>query len=193
MALKLAAERGYHGTTIALVAERSGLPVSSIYWHFRNKDLLLDEALGQGLKQWRAGIPPLEELPQQNLQDAIRYRFDLGARFITSDSAYVRFGTLLLLDRGLRGSAARQRYVDTYRILDSLLLKWWRTVLPASLLEDAWDEHFASVHIAFMEGVQSGVLGEGWEPSGLVDLVADGIAAQIEEQCQQADARAVGP
>jgi hypothetical protein len=39
--MAIAAERGYERTTIALVSERSGLPASSIYWHFRNKDELL--------------------------------------------------------------------------------------------------------------------------------------------------------
>ena len=39
-AAEIAGERGYDGTSIALVSERSGLPASSIYWHFEDKDAL---------------------------------------------------------------------------------------------------------------------------------------------------------
>ena len=39
--LSIAAERGYDGTTVALVQEATGLPASSIYWHFGSKDQLL--------------------------------------------------------------------------------------------------------------------------------------------------------
>ena len=40
-ATEIAAERGYEGTSIGLVSERSGLPASSIYWHFKDKDALI--------------------------------------------------------------------------------------------------------------------------------------------------------
>ena len=39
-AAAIAGERGFEGTTINLVSERSGLPASSIYWHFKDKDRL---------------------------------------------------------------------------------------------------------------------------------------------------------
>src|SRR5262245_56203989 len=37
---ELAHELGYQGTSISKVVERSGLPVSSVYWHFADKDAL---------------------------------------------------------------------------------------------------------------------------------------------------------
>ena len=40
-AAQIAGERGYDGTSVALVSERSGLPASSIYWHFESKDELI--------------------------------------------------------------------------------------------------------------------------------------------------------
>ena len=36
-ATEIAAERGYEGTGIAAVSAKSGLPASSIYWHFTDK------------------------------------------------------------------------------------------------------------------------------------------------------------
>jgi AcrR family transcriptional regulator len=40
-AREIASERDDDGTRIARVSERSGLPASSIYWHFDDKDPLL--------------------------------------------------------------------------------------------------------------------------------------------------------
>ena len=40
-ATEIAAERGYEGTSIALVSAKCGLPASSIYWHFKDKDDLI--------------------------------------------------------------------------------------------------------------------------------------------------------
>ena len=40
-ATEIAASRGYDGTSIALVSKLSGLPASSIYWHFADKDELI--------------------------------------------------------------------------------------------------------------------------------------------------------
>jgi AcrR family transcriptional regulator len=51
--LDIAAERGYDGTTVSLVTERTGMPASSVYWHFTNKDELLAETLEYSYDQWR--------------------------------------------------------------------------------------------------------------------------------------------
>ena len=40
-ATEIAAERGYEGTSIGAVSAKCGLPASSIYWHFKDKDDLI--------------------------------------------------------------------------------------------------------------------------------------------------------
>ena len=60
--LEIAAERGYDGTTVGLVTERTGLPASSVYWHFKNKDELLAETLEYSYRQWRGTAPTWEDL-----------------------------------------------------------------------------------------------------------------------------------
>jgi AcrR family transcriptional regulator len=56
--LRIAGERGYVGTTLAQVTKASGLPASSVYWHFRNKDELLADALEHGFRMWDDATPP---------------------------------------------------------------------------------------------------------------------------------------
>src|SRR5277367_3441467 len=51
-ATEIAAERGYEGTSIALVSAKCGLPASSIYWHFKNKDDLIAAVIEHSFADW---------------------------------------------------------------------------------------------------------------------------------------------
>src|SRR5246127_5789868 len=51
-ATAIAAERGYEGTSIAVVTAKCGLPASSIYWHFKDKDDLIAGVIERSFAQW---------------------------------------------------------------------------------------------------------------------------------------------
>ena len=51
-ATEVATERGYDGTTISLVSKKSGLPPTSIYWHFADM-AAYKAALVSAWAQWR--------------------------------------------------------------------------------------------------------------------------------------------
>src|SRR5689334_19704974 len=53
-AVEIAGERGYEGTSIALVSARCGLPASSIYWHFKDKDDLMAAVIERSFESWLA-------------------------------------------------------------------------------------------------------------------------------------------
>ena len=55
----MATERGYEGTTISLVSKKSGLPPTSIYWHFADKDDLIAAVIERSFQRWLAAL----ELP----------------------------------------------------------------------------------------------------------------------------------
>src|SRR5712692_5586943 len=55
-AAEIASERGYEGASIALVSERSGLPASSIYWHFEDKDKLIAAVIERSYNRWLEGM-----------------------------------------------------------------------------------------------------------------------------------------
>lgn len=48
----IAADRGYDGTSIAEISRRCGLPASSIYWHFRDKDDLMSHVIEKSFNAW---------------------------------------------------------------------------------------------------------------------------------------------
>jgi len=62
-AAALMAERGFAGTSIAAVSQRSGLPSGSIYWHFDSKEALLAAVVEEGARRWFATLPPIDSLP----------------------------------------------------------------------------------------------------------------------------------
>src|ERR1700758_2325317 len=51
-ATEIAAERGYEGTSIGLVSKNCGLPASSIYWHFKDKDDLMAAVIERSFGEW---------------------------------------------------------------------------------------------------------------------------------------------
>ncbi len=62
--LEIAARRGYDGTTVARVTEATGLPASSIYWHFGSKDDLLADVLEFSFQESRPAMPVWSEDPE---------------------------------------------------------------------------------------------------------------------------------
>jgi AcrR family transcriptional regulator len=67
-ATEIAAERGYEGASIALVSAKCGLPASSIYWHFKNKDDLIAAVIERSFGDWlRAWQVPDEGTPRDRL------------------------------------------------------------------------------------------------------------------------------
>src|SRR6476661_5912362 len=67
-ATEIAAERGYEGSSIALVSAKCGLPASSIYWHFKNKDDLIAAVIERSFSDWlKAWQVPAEGAPRDRL------------------------------------------------------------------------------------------------------------------------------
>ena len=61
-AVEVASERGYDGTSINAVSARSGLPASSIYWHFKDKDELIAAVIERSFNTWQAAAALPEDM-----------------------------------------------------------------------------------------------------------------------------------
>lgn len=90
-ALELVAEHGFHGSPMALIAERAGVAAGTIYRYFENKDLLIRETYAcleeQILASVMAGYPgdrPLRERFLHIWQQLVTYYLNapLDFRFI---------------------------------------------------------------------------------------------------------------
>src|ERR1700752_3058899 len=95
-ATEIAAERGYEGTSIALVSAKCGLPASSIYWHFKDKDDLIaaviERSFAHWLSSWRL---PTEGTPREHLVElALQV-----AKALLDSPDFLRLGLMLALER----------------------------------------------------------------------------------------------
>ncbi len=95
-ATEIAAERGYEGASIALVSAKCGLPASSIYWHFKNKDDLIAAVIERSFGDWlRAWQVPAEGSPRDRLAGMAMQI----AKALLDSPDFIRLGLMLALER----------------------------------------------------------------------------------------------
>src|SRR5690242_3803703 len=95
-AAEIAGERGYEGTSIGLVSKKCGLPASSIYWHFKDKDDLIAAVIERSFAAWM----PTWQLPEHG---AAEERFSgiatQTAKAFFDSPDFIRLGLMLALER----------------------------------------------------------------------------------------------
>lgn len=139
--IQIAAERGYEGTTVALVSERSGLPVSSIYWHFGKKDDLIAAVIQRSFDEWEA---ELEELPflsaDMTSQEMFVAMLNHEAGSLVEHPDFLRFGLMLALEERLEEPRARRIFLEVRR---KSLDRIERGFILLMALQGVDDEEFA--------------------------------------------------
>ncbi|MGW0886403.1 TetR/AcrR family transcriptional regulator [Streptomyces sp. NPDC002671] len=107
-AVRIAGERGYEGTSIAAVSATCGLPASSIYWHFKDKDDLIAAVIERSFDTWLAAV----ELPGEETGtplERITVMATNVAKSLVETPDFLRLGLMLALER--RPSEPRGRAV----------------------------------------------------------------------------------
>ncbi|MFI0405671.1 TetR/AcrR family transcriptional regulator [Actinomadura sp. 3N508] len=180
--LAIAAERGYDGTSIALVTEATGLPASSVYWHFRNKDELLAETLEFSYRRWRETAPTWQDrVGIADPAEEVRDRLQRASRAIADRPEFWRLGLMLGLANRPKEPAARRRYIEVRAETRDAIRDWWEQVLPDGAPERAREvaDRMSRFHLAVMDGLYVGVhAGRDWNLERLVNLIAAGVHAQ---------------
>lgn len=118
-ALEIASERGYEGTSISAVSERSGLPASSIYWHFANKDELIAAVIEHSFERWLSLLPiPSDDTeldPGADPDVAFTASMRRAGGAIADAPDFLRLGLMLALERRPEEPAARTRFLEIRR------------------------------------------------------------------------------
>lgn len=95
-ATEIASERGYEGTSIALVSKVCGLPASSIYWHFKDKDDLIAAVIERSFAGWlNAWRIPEDGAPR----DRVTTMAMQLAKALLDTPDFLRLGLMLALER----------------------------------------------------------------------------------------------
>ena len=112
-ATAIAAERGYEGTSIGLVSEHSGLPASSIYWHFKDKDALLAAVIEHSFGVWLDGAGEwAPRLPSESVQERVATMIESKAKTLLKSSDFLRLGLMLALERRAEEPSARRMFLS---------------------------------------------------------------------------------
>jgi AcrR family transcriptional regulator len=147
-ATEIAAERGYEGASIALVSAKCGLPASSIYWHFENKDDLIAAVIERSFEDWlKAWQVPVEGSPQDRL---VGLAMQIAKALLDSPD-FIRLGLMLSLERRPVEPRARAMFLQLRAQTFDQLVKTMRGFTPD--LTDAQVHQLATYAIAGADGL----------------------------------------
>jgi AcrR family transcriptional regulator len=133
-AAEIAGRRGYDGTSVALVSERSGLPASSIYWHFESKDRLLaaviERSFHRYLEDMRSWVPARAgATPEQRFEEAVQRT----ARALTGTPHFLRLGLMLALERRPAEATARRKFLQVRKQAHASIVAFFEVSFAGAL------------------------------------------------------------
>jgi AcrR family transcriptional regulator len=147
-ATEIASERGYEGTSIALVSAKCGLPASSIYWHFKDKDDLIAAVIERSFAQWvSAWQMPTEGAPRERL---VGLALQVAKALLDSPD-FLRLGLMLALERRPVEPRARAKFMTVRAQAFDMLGTTIRELTPG--LTDAQIHLLATHMIAGADGL----------------------------------------
>ena len=190
-ALSIAVERGYDGTTMALVTERAELPASSVYWQFKNKDELLAEALDHSYRRWRTEGPTWQAGSYTGTpRERIRTRLSYSLASVQQELEYWRLGLTLALLQRPGGIEAQDRFIAVRGETRRIVREWWASLdLEAAAKDPVLVDSLASMYLAFVDGMFVAHRADPAIPLDEVhDVVAEAMADVREDRVIAIDA-----
>jgi AcrR family transcriptional regulator len=147
-ATEIAAERGYEGTSIALVSKKCGLPASSIYWHFKDKDDLIAAVIERSFASWLAAwqFPAEGDAPDRMKGMAMQI-----AKALLDSPDFIRLGLMLALERRPVEARARAMFLQARAQAYSQLIDVIGELTPD--LTDAQARQLATYAMAGADGL----------------------------------------
>ena len=146
-AVEVAGERGYDGTSIALVSAKCGLPASSIYWHFKDKDDLIAAVIERSFAAWLAVVsPPGQEsvsfvgdgpvsLPGEEAgtprQRAVAMALQVAKALLEAPD-FLRLGLMLALEHRPEEPRARAMFLRVREVARVRVAATFRALVPAA-------------------------------------------------------------
>jgi AcrR family transcriptional regulator len=147
-ATEISAERGYEGTSIALVSAKCGLPASSIYWHFKDKDDLIAAVIERSFGTWLSAWQVPEEGTAQGRAVSVAAQV---AKALLDSPDFIRLGLMLALERRPVEPRARAMFIQARAQAFYQLTQTIRVLTPE--LSDADVNQLATYALAAADGL----------------------------------------
>ncbi|GBE65520.1 TetR family transcriptional regulator [Mycobacterium sp. MFM001] len=185
-ATEISAERGYEGTSIALVSAKCGLPASSIYWHFKDKDDLIAAVIERSFAGWlKAWQVPSEGAADERV---VGMAMQIAKALLDSPD-FIRLGLMLALERRPVEPRARAMFIQVRTQTQEQLAATLAELGPG--LTDAQIHQLVTYAIAGADGlfIAKEIGGDAVDLIGLFELHAhalyDTAARMLSESAGQ--------
>lgn len=173
-AKEIASERGYEGTSIGAVSAKCGLPASSIYWHFKNKDDLLAAVIESSFSTWLQAwdFPVDGSIEERGLAVAAQI-----AKALMESPDFIRLGLMLALERRPVEPRARAMYISVRAQAGYALASGFRELMPG--LSPAQISQLSAYALAGADGlfIAKEINGDGIDLIELFELHARAVIA----------------
>jgi AcrR family transcriptional regulator len=206
-ATEIAAERGYDGTSIAAVSARCGLPASSIYWQFADKDELIAAVIERSFERWLAAVPLLAQPSEAQLVEAQPSEAQPSeteaavervtavavavAKALLETPDFLRLGLMLALERRPAEPAARIRFLQTRHVARSRIGDELRRFAPA--LADEAVQQLTTYALAGADGLFiAHEIGDDGDLIALFEMHARALVDAIARELATSGPQAVG-
>ncbi|MCA9877587.1 MAG: TetR/AcrR family transcriptional regulator [Thermomicrobiales bacterium] len=93
---RVMSHQGYNGTSVALISKESGLPNSSIYWHFESKSAILAAVMERGARRFFEQTP-LVRIDDPSPQARLEANLVLASETIIANRDFLRLLLLLVI------------------------------------------------------------------------------------------------
>jgi AcrR family transcriptional regulator len=190
-AARIMAAKGFDGASISSISKESGLPASSIYWHFASKEGVLAAVMERGAQRFfeelDAGGAPADASPAEHL----RAQFRSAASAIRRDPGFLRLFILLLLSGRNDETVRRVRRGGRERVHRALRRAF--DGHGATVAEAVADE-LADIGLGMFDGAFLAVQNDqGLDYEPLLMAMADALAAVGEASAPRHHAETAAP
>ncbi len=189
---RIAGERGYEGTSISLVSELSGLPASSIYWHFTGKDELIAAVIDRSFHQWMAALETPVAVPDGATGEQL---FRLGMRHAGATIAqfpdFLRLGLMLVLERRPEEPTARRKFIEVRRTTADRVRMLYRATFAE--LEGGDIDRLVTVTMALADGFFVAAEAGEAELAEAFELLATAVLGTAEQLREAQQRRRTSP
>lgn len=153
-ASSLMSTKGFSATSISDLAKESGLPPSSIYWHFESKAGVLGAVMERGAQRYFAEVAAISPVWGDSPNDNFRRLMELSNVVVRSHPEFLRLFMVLLL-----GSEGHESQSDVVRRVRELGREHLHEALRQSFepwgaaLSEAIADEFADTALVQFDGV----------------------------------------
>lgn len=153
--LSIASARGYVGTTVSLVTSMTGLPASSIYWHFGNKDSLLSATVQHSYERWRETSAAWVDDRAGTAGEQVEARLQRSALAITESPEFWSLGLMLTLQQRVKEPEARRLFRQIRQDTERAVAQWWERLLGPEVVarDPGLAMRLAQFHLLMLDGL----------------------------------------